>query len=278
MRPNVKLVSMLVATWSTMSGCGSALSTPPDAGTDVDVGGFPDSGGPPPPPVAYRLARTRSLASPIPDPTGIAFDGQMLWIMSGAGANTNKTSTLIRFDPDQLAVDRTFTFDNLMENQGAAVGGITWDGAAIWISVAGSTRNKLVTVDPASGQITRTMSSPTMLGPSDLDFDGTLLWVSSGTGQVFALDPTTGGIQRTLAVPNWLSGRDHGVAVRPGELWIGGLFDSMGVEDSTTGTALGSVVHDDGTPFSGAETGASLFIGDTFVTGNGLGITYYSVQ
>ena len=281
MRASARLVPVLIATWSLTSACQSSLTPPPDGGGGAagsgPVGPGSDSGLPVDAPVAYRLVRTRSLASPIPDPIGITFDGQMLWIMSG-GNPTRATSTLIRFDPDQRIVDRTFTFDNLMQVQGSAVGGISWDGSAIWIAVAGNSHNALVRVDPTSGQITQTMSSPTTLGPADLDFDGSTLWVSSGTGEIFAVDPTTGGVQRTFGIPVWLDTRDFGVAVRPGELWIGGLFGGMAVEDSMTGSPLGIVVHDDGTAFSPEETGASVFIGDAFVTGNGRGITYFSVQ
>jgi hypothetical protein len=213
----------------------------------------------------------------LPNPVGIAFDGQMLWIMGAAYSPPDTTATLVRFDPDQLTVDRTFTFDNLMETTGAGVDGITWDGSAIWIAVAGS-RNKLVKVDPASGQITRTMSSPSELGPVDLDFfDGTL-WLSSGTGTIFALDPTTGGIDHMLSVPGGFSGRDDGVAARASELWIGALFGGMCVEDPVTGAALAQVVHDDGTQVIRAEIGASLFIGSQLVTATGRGITYYDIR
>jgi len=112
-----------------------------------------------------EFARARNLASPVPDPVGIAFDGQMLWIM---GSVSDTTATLVRFNPDSLAVDRSFTFDNL-QSPGSSVYGITWDGAAIWISISGGP-NKLVRIDPATGAITRTMSSPAWSGPSDLDF------------------------------------------------------------------------------------------------------------
>jgi len=213
----------------------------------------------------------------VPDPAGITFDGQMLWVMGGAYSPPDTTATLVRFDPDQLTVDRTFTFDNLMETAGSGVYGITWDGSAIWISVGGN-RNKLVKVDPTTGQITRTMSSPSELGPVDLDFSGDILWLSSGTGTIFALDPVTGGIDYMLPVPSGFSGRDDGVAVRTGELWIGALFGGMCVEDPATGAAVAQVVHDDGTQLIRAEIGASVFIGSQLVTATGRGITYYDVH
>jgi hypothetical protein len=148
---------------------------------------------------------------------------------------------------------------------------------AIWISVGGHT-NKLVQVDPMTGQIKRTMSSPSDLGPVDLDFFQGTLWLSSGTGTIFALDPTTGGIDHMLSVPSGFSGRDYGVAVRASEIWIGALFGGMCVEDPVTGAALSEVVHDDGTQLARAEIGASLFIGSQLVTATGRGITYYDVN
>jgi hypothetical protein len=225
---------------------------------------------------SYTLVRTRSLAAPVPNPTGIAFDGQELWIMRGAGASSS-SSTLVRFDPDTLVVDRTFTFDNLQETVGSGVFGITWDGQAIWIAVNGNT-DKLVRVDPNSGQIIRTMSSPADLGPSDLDFDGTNLWLSSGTGEVFVLDPTTGGVVRTLPIPPDFLGRDDGVAVRPCEVWIGGLFGGLGVENSSSGAVVASALQADGTAFTSEGVGSSVFIGGQLVIAGQLGINYYDLQ
>jgi outer membrane protein assembly factor BamB len=278
---NAKWVAGLIAGWALAAGgCERSLSTPLGAGGGAGTGSVvgPSSAcASASRPSTYHLVRRRNLASPAPDPTGLAFDGQALWILSGGYSPPDTVSTLVRFDPDQLTVDRSFSFDNLMETLGTGVYGITWDGSAIWISVAGN-RNKLVRVDPASGQITRTMSSPTMLGPTDLDFDAGTLWLSSGIGEVFALDPTTGGVLRTLPIPEGFSGRDHGVAARACELWVGGLFGGMGVEDPTNGAPLASVVLEDGSPLSERETGASLFIGDALVTANGLGITYYDIR
>jgi hypothetical protein len=37
-------------------------------------------------------------------------------------------------------------------------------------------------VDPTTGNVVKTMSALTELGPSDLDFDGQSMWLSSGTG------------------------------------------------------------------------------------------------
>jgi hypothetical protein len=43
----------------------------------------------------------------------------------------------VRFDPDTLAVDRAFTFHDLIDYPDTDVGGIAWDGQAVWISITG---------------------------------------------------------------------------------------------------------------------------------------------
>ena len=220
---------------------------------------------------AYRLVQTRNVASPLPDPTGVTSDGRGLWILNGGPNST--TNTLVHFDPTTLAIDRTFTFSNLIEQLGAGAYGISWDGAAVWISVSGNT-NKLVRVDPSTGQISHTMSSPTDLGPSDLDFDGTNLWLSSGTGTAYVIDPATGGIKRHFDVGQSIR-RDNGIAVRVGEVWVGDLFGGIEVDDPSTGRAIALATHDDGSAFKQEELGSSCFFGDEFVIASHYGISFF---
>jgi len=220
----------------------------------------------------YLLFQTRNLASPLPDPTGIAADGSAFWILNG-GQNS-LTNTLVHFDPATGVTDRTFTFTNLIEQLGTGAYGITWDGTFIWITVAGNT-NKLVKVDPLTGQVVRTMSAPTDLGPSDLDFDGEDLWLSTGTGSVFQIDRTTGGIKLQFATDAAADGRDDGIAYRPGELWVGDLFGGMEVHDPVTGALLATATHEDGTSLKDEEMGASCFVGCQLVIASTFGITYF---
>ncbi|HSY39167.1 MAG TPA: hypothetical protein VLA79_06545, partial [Polyangia bacterium] len=220
----------------------------------------------------YRLVQTRNLASPLPDPTGIAADGSAFWILNG-GQNS-ETNTLVHFDPATGVTDRTFTYADLIEQLGTGAYGITWDGASVWITVAGNV-NKLVKVDPLTGQVTRTMSAPTELGPSDLDFDGSDLWLSSGTGSIFQIDRTTGGIKQQFATDAASFGRDDGIAYRPGEIWVGDLFGGMEVHDPTTGALLATAAHDDGTSLTEEEMGSSCFVGCQLVMASNFGITYF---
>jgi hypothetical protein len=234
---------------------------------------------PPVHPKVYRLTQTRSLASPLPDPTGIASDGAGLWILNG-GQNS-ASNTLVHFNPDALTTDKTFQFQGLIGMLGSGAYGITWDGAAVWISVSGNT-NQLVKVDPTTGQISRTMSSPTDLGPSDLDYDGSHLWLSSGTGTAFEIDPTTGGIEKHFAIGVLGAGRDNGVAVRAGEVWVGDLFGGvtnmfggMEVFDPVSGALTATASHGDGSPFSQDEMGSMCFVGGELVIASHYGITFY---
>lgn len=224
---------------------------------------------------AFRLSQKRNLASPLPDPTGITSDGTSLWIL--AGGHNSALHTLVRFNPETGETERTFSFNNLIGQAGTGVYGIAWDGEVIWISVSGNT-NKLVRVDPTNGKQIRTMSSPTVLGPSDLDFDGSALWLSSGTGDVFQIDRTTGGIQKKFFTSPASSGRDNGVAARSGQLWVGRLFGGLEVLDPATGSVLATATHEDGSAFKQDEMGSSTFVGCQLVIASRFGITYYDIS
>lgn len=179
-----------------------------------------------------------------------------------------------RFDPDSRAIDRTFRFTNLIETAGTGVYGIELDGTSIWISVSGNT-NKLVRVDSRSGAITKSMSSPTTLGPSDLALDGTDLVLSSGTGLVFGIDRETGGVQSRL--DPWLSGtRQAGVAYRAGEIWVAGLFGGITAYNRSQ-EYRGAATIDGASPTQ-AELGAMTFAGSQLVILSTYGITYYDVS
>jgi hypothetical protein len=168
----------------------------------------------------WSLTLDHKIGSPTPDPTGIAFDGTQLWLISG-GHNAS-THHLVRYDDHNFVVTREFTFDNLIEVLGTGVYGIAWDGSYIWISVSGN-RNKLVAVDPDTGAIARTWASPTILGPSDLSFDASLMWIGDGTGHVFSMDVHNGELLSSFAVSAAFQ-RDNGIAALTNQVLVNGLF------------------------------------------------------
>jgi hypothetical protein len=249
---------------------GPDVWTAPDVWTTPDVWEPPETSltdqSPQAPPY-YQLTQARTLASPLGNTVGITYDGQELWVLSDSW--NDGTGTLVRFNPDTLQTDRTFSV-NLFSTLGTGASGITWDGKDIWISVRGDT-NQIVVVDPTTGQTVRTMSSPTQGGPPDLDFDGTNVWLSSGEGTVFKLDATSGGVLEHWPVP----GYDHGIAMRSGEAWVGAYAGGIGVYSPTSGALLGTAVHPDKSQFTSDEVGPSVFVGTQLVIVTSLGITYY---
>jgi len=246
----------------------AGLPPPADTGIPPATDGGPIDAG-----VAAVLApgSLGPIASPLPAGTGITYDGQELWLLAAGGSP--QPYTLVRFDPTTSVIDRTFTLPSLFATLGTSAFGITWDGSSIWISVSGDT-NSLTVVDPTTGHITRSMSSPTQLGPSDLDFDGTDLWLSSGTGDFYPLDPATGGVLGHFLLGG--AGRDDGIAYHQGKLYVGQLFGGIRVFD-TTGTLLGAAVHQDGSQFLQSEVGPSVFVGDEIVILSSLGISSYKI-
>jgi hypothetical protein len=244
----------------------AAVSSILDSGEKASVDAGPDAG-----PLLYRLASQTSSASPTPNACGITYDGEDLWILASSG--NPQPYILERVDPATLAVDRSFTLASLFSTLGTAAFGIAWDGSSIWISIAGDT-NALVVVDPTTGEITRTIGSPTEVGPSDLDFDGTDLWLSSGSSDAYRIATTNGGVVKHFGLSVGVL-RDNGIAFRPGELFVGDLFGGMEVYDPASGTPLGSVTHDDGSSFTQSEIGPSVFVGDNLVMLSSLGITTY---
>jgi hypothetical protein len=141
----------------------------------------------------------------------------------------------------------------------------------VWISGSGNT-NKLVRVRPEDGTIQQTLGSPTVLGPSDLDFFGSELWLSTATGDVDSLDVAGQRVTGSLHVFGDVA-RDHGVAARDGELWVSGLFAGLELHDPATGALIGDVAGTDG-----VELGALAFVGAELVSVEDRGIVFYDIE
>jgi streptogramin lyase len=254
--------------------CGGHIDTSdptyPLTSTGASTGSSPDCAGQ----VAgrYELVRKRNFASPFAEPAGITYDGQDLWILAGDGQTS--ALSIVRIDPQTLATDRTFAVDLTQGVAGARAGGLAWDGQSLW-SATSDDYNAIFRIDPTTGTVTKTFSSPTELGPVDLDFDGTDLWLSTGTGEVYTVDPTTGELLRSFAAGG-VSSRDYGVAVRKCEVWVGELLDNgLQIFDPENGHLLSSAVDEQGQSF--ASTGWMQFVGDQLVIVNEQGVTYYDV-
>lgn len=183
--------------------------------------------------ISYDVVAAQTIVLPISEVQGIASDQTNFWILSG-GYNAYEHK-LTCFDPVNQTVVNQFVFDSLIEVLGTGVYGLTWDGSHIWISVCGQ-KNKLVQVDPQNGSILQSINAPGWLGPSDLDWDGDILWMTYGTGEIVKVD-TTNGSSELFA---YQSDRDHGIAVRGSQVWVGELFDGdIHIYDKTSADLIG---------------------------------------
>ncbi|MDP1922777.1 MAG: hypothetical protein Q8L14_41425 [Myxococcales bacterium] len=192
------------------------------------------------------------LASPIPDPTGVACAGDDLWLVNGG--HNGQTHRLVRYNTVDGGISFDHTYTGLIETGGTGVYGLTTEGNSVWLSVSGN-RNKLVEVDVATGATGRVIGSPSFLGPSDLETDGQSLIVSTGNGEVYrvTLDP----VPRTSRLfKTWnIHDRDIGVAALGPEWLVAGLFGVLHTY-SANGDFGGQVTLPGGAPFERALVGA----------------------
>jgi len=214
----------------------------------------------------YSLKVTKTIGLPYANPVGIASDQENLWLMFGA--HNSLDHKLIYYDPNTQEIIRSFDFHNLIETLGTGVYGITWDGSGVWISVSGNT-NKLVRVDPETGEILTTWTSPTTLGPSDLSWDGNYIWVSTGTGQVYIVNPASGSSKTFLKK----IARDNGVAVRENEVWVGNLFDrNVNVYNKNTGSMIQTITN------GFLQNGNFCMHREQIAVVNSAGVKFYSIN
>jgi outer membrane protein assembly factor BamB len=90
------------------------------------------------------------------------------------------------------------------------VGGVTYDGANVWIAVG----DALAAIDPAGGQIVRKLEVASHAGTA---FDGRHLYQISGE-RIQKVDPATGQVVASVPTPD---GGASGMAWAEGKLWVG---------------------------------------------------------
>ena len=91
------------------------------------------------------------------------------------------------------------------------IGGVTHDGAHVW-AAAGS---HLLAIDPASGEIARTLDCPAHAGTA---FDGTHLY-QIAEARIHKIDPASGAVVASIPAPG--AGGDSGLTWAEGSLWVG---------------------------------------------------------
>jgi len=91
------------------------------------------------------------------------------------------------------------------------VNGLTYDGERVWFAAG----DRIVALDPASGEIVRTLDVP---GHAGTAFDGKHLF-QIAEDRIHKIDPATGRVLATIPAPG--NGGDSGLAWAEGSLWVG---------------------------------------------------------
>jgi len=112
------------------------------------------------------------------------------------------------------------------------VHGVTYDGQRVWFAAG----DKLQALDPASGQMVRSIDVPANAGTA---FDGQHVFQIAGD-RIQKIDPKTGRVLATIPAPG--GGRDSGLAWAEGTLWVGQYRErKIHQIDPQTGTILRTI-------------------------------------
>jgi glutamine cyclotransferase len=95
------------------------------------------------------------------------------------------------------------------------VHGVSYDGQSVWAA----TGARIVAIDPASGQVTRSLDRPSDAGTA---FDGTYLY-QIADARIDKIDPKTGQVLSSIPSPG--KGTDSGLTWAEGSLWVGQYRD-----------------------------------------------------
>ncbi|MFH1842909.1 MAG: transglutaminase domain-containing protein [bacterium] len=143
-----------------------------------------------------------SFATPGPAPTGLAFDGESLWLAD------RLTDTLYAIDPESGAVRRELPAPGFMPR------GLTWDGKYLWC-VDGE-EGRIVQLDVTSGLTLKSLESPTEQ-PQGITWDGANLWLAdAGEDVLCQISPDDGTVIERFAAP---LGNPTGLTWWEGYLW-----------------------------------------------------------
>ena len=91
------------------------------------------------------------------------------------------------------------------------IAGLTYDGECVWFAAG----DRIVALDPDSGQIVRTLA---VKGHAGTAFDGKHLF-QIAEDRIQKVDPATGRVLATIPAPG--KGGDSGLAWAEGSLWVG---------------------------------------------------------
>ena len=117
----------------------------------------------------------------------------------------------------------------------SGIAGVTHDGTHVWAA----TGERLIAIDPDSGDIARSLARPADAGTA---FDGTHLY-QLAEARIDKIDPATGTVVASIPAPG--QGSDSGMAWAEGSLWVGQYRERRIVQfDPATGAVLRTIESD----------------------------------
>jgi hypothetical protein len=130
-----------------------------------------------------------------PRATGLAYDGESLWILTGP--------SLYTVNPDTHAYDLIYKYD---WDPNQHVTGLAWDGKYLWALTTNEEwwygpwldddleKNTLTRYDPETGEILYSMECP-VKNARGLTWDGEALWINdTKTNRLYRVSPRDGNI------------------------------------------------------------------------------------
>ncbi|MFC1481211.1 T9SS type A sorting domain-containing protein [Candidatus Neomarinimicrobiota bacterium] len=193
-----------------------------------------------------RLDSIQQITGPVDLPSGVAWDGEYLWV-SGQGS-----PYIFKLDTAGAVVD---TIAAPGENHK----GLAWDGSYLWHAT--DYQDKIFKIDPLEGTTVDSFISPCGgICPSGLAFDGEHLWVSSYLATTICqLDTINGNILKTIPAPSNLA---RGITWDGMTLWFADHGDKALYQiNPVDGMVIRSAAYDQSNPDI-AFDGAGLWVSD----------------
>ncbi|MCP4545137.1 MAG: transglutaminase [bacterium] len=166
-----------------------------------------------------------SFAAPAAHPTGLTFDGELLWTAD------RFTDQLYGLDPDTGEILRQLPAPGFVPR------GLAWDGECLWCIDAET--ELIYRIDPTTGETVRHIWAPTA-SPQGLTWDGECLWLCDDRDDVIArISPDDGTTIRTFRAPG---GDSQGLVWDGQYLWCSDRRkDRIYMVDPETGDVLLSI-------------------------------------
>jgi glutamine cyclotransferase len=188
----------------------------------------PDGSSPPP----SRFGEVvRSFPTPTGYATGIAWDGNALFVADGVAYGV-----IWRLDATDGTVLGSYDI-GILKLRGLAMG-----GGFLW--VASWDTESIYKLRPSDGRILDSFEAPFPGKPDGIAWDGLNLWVGEETesdaGSIHRIDPATGTILDSIVAPSGCCFNPRGLAWTPSGIWAG--YQSIGriyKVDPANGGSLG---------------------------------------